>query len=274
MDGLGRTVQLDASAKSIVSLAPSLTEIVFAVGAETSLSAVTDYCDYPVAAKTLPSIGKGANPDIEKIISFMPDLVLMTTEGNQKNAGLKIMELGLGVYVSNPLTLKDIASDIRNIGMLAGCSGQAEAVAMKFDVELERIENIKGIKPRLIYLVWSDPIIPAGSGTYIDDLITAAGAFNVASEAGTRWPRISMETILAWEPEIILLSRDEKWSGGIADSFSGEGWERILAVRNERVYFIDENTINRPSPRILEAVRFVHEKVMEYRAEQEEASLE
>ncbi len=264
VDGLGRTVKLAKPAERIISMAPSLTEIVYALNVQDKLCARTDYCDFPAEAKNKPSIGKALNPSIEQIVAFSPDLILMTTEGNLKEAGRRIMELGFSVYVSNPRKLKDIALDVRSIGILTNSTDKANIIATSFEKKITPIKNKKGKSPRLIYLVWPDPLIPAGKGNYIDDLIKISGAVNPASFSKTSWPRITMETLITMNPDIIIYSRSDSWNENIDKLISRKEWKLLPAVQENRIYEIDENIINRPSLRITNALNFFHEKVMAY----------
>lgn len=262
VDDLGRNVTLEKYPERIVSTAPSNTEILFALGLGERVVGVTEYCDYPQEAKEKEKIGGFSTVDIEKIVGLNPDLILAAELTGMENIE-RLEELGMTVVVLQPKDVEDILNDIRLAGKITGAT--SEAAALESDMK-ERIraarEKIKGLeKPEVIYIVWHDPLMAAGSGTFISDLIDMAGGVNVAGNVED-YKAISLEVVLERDPEVIITPTGMGEQPIYDYVVSQERLSEVSAVKNGRVYKIDQNIVNRAGPRIVDAfeeiVLFIH----------------
>jgi len=267
-DGLGRTVQLETPAQRIVSLAPSNTEILYALGAGSQLIGRDDLSDFPPEAKALPSIGGWMGKfNYEVIASLKPDLVLAS--GLNTADQVKALEdLGLTVfYVGNPADLEGMYTNLQDTARLAGKENEASSLIASLKTRVaaveERIATVQ-TRPTVFYeLDASDPAKPytTGPGTFLDALITMAGGQNVAADLGTAWAQISQEDLLVKNPEVILLG-DAAYGVNPESLAERPGWEAISAVKNGKIYTFDDNLVSRPTPRLVDGLetlaRLVH----------------
>lgn len=240
-------------AKSIVALSPSATEILYAIGAEDNIAAVSEYSDYPEAAKDKPVVGgfDGNTLSMEKILSFEPDLVYLT-EGMHNFLIQGLEDNNIPYYISNATSVQAVYQEITDIGKLTGHEKQAEIVI----TEMKRIST--GMKAEdaertsVYYEVWNDPYMSIGNTSFINDIIASAGGKNIFDDLSDGYPMISEETIISRQPEVILIPASS-WIS--ADSVkSRAGWETIPAVVNNKVFVIDDNLYSRPGPRVANAI--------------------
>ncbi len=261
-DGLGNTVTLAAPAARIVSLGPSNTEILFAIGAQAQVIGCDLHSDYPPEAKPLATIADYPILNIESIVALQPDLVL-ASELFAAEQVQTLRELGLTVYwLPNPEGLPNgLFENIRTVGLLTGQTGNADALIQSLSSRITAVqEKLVSAKetPLVFYeLDASDPARPwtAGPGPdgFIDMLIRMAGGRNVASGLGASWAQISSEEILRQDPDIILLG--DSAYGVTVESVAGRpGWDQLTAVRNGAVYPFDDNLVSRPGPRLVDAL--------------------
>lgn len=249
----GREVVIPARPQRIISMAPSNTEILFALGLGDRVVGVDTFSDYPGAANEKTRIGDLWNPNIEQMIALKPDLVLAIS-GSEKMWG-KLAEMGVPVLVIQPTNVAESIESVRFIGQVTGATRAGNAVAAmmqaKVDHVAERIQRISR-KPRVFWEIWHDPLMSAGPGSFMDDLITRVGGINLAGNAGSPWPEVSAEAIIAADPEVIITS-DAEWARRIQN---GEipGWTRTTAVRYGRVLVIDPNLTSRPGPRLVQGL--------------------
>ncbi|MBI5193569.1 MAG: cobalamin-binding protein [Nitrospirae bacterium] len=265
-DDLGRKVELPKNPERIISLAPSITEILFFLGLGDKVTAVTDYCDFPEEARHKTKIGWIISPDIEKIISLKPDIVFATAEGNRSDIVDTLERINIRVYVLDPHKVEDVLHEIVSIGEITGrvktakkkvdeLSTRIKTIKKKVNIkhkENERfpIKNLGNDKIRVLYLVSTDPIVSAGPGSFIHDIIEYAGGENILAQSPVRYPRVEMEEIMLRDPEVIIVSDD---SPDIRNSWKMR-WGSISAVKNNRIYTIDPDIISRPGPRIVEGI--------------------
>ena len=200
-DDSGVEVTLDAPAEAIVSLAPANTEIAYAVGAGDKMVAGTSYDDYPEEAKALPKIGDFSNPNVEKIASYSPDLVL-AAGGIQDKLRTKLEDLGMTVYVVDPKTYDDVIATIENIGKLAGTEDGAATVTDAMTAAQMEVQAAVGDLPKATTFleIYSEPLMTAGTDTFIDDMITIAGGENIGATAGSGFPNFSTEVLVKTDP--------------------------------------------------------------------------
>jgi len=280
VDYLGNVIVLDSPPERIVSLAPSNTEILFAVGAGDKVVGVTNYCNYPynftawIEAGNMTSIGSHYSLAVEPIVALDPDLVIASTVGNSENV-VNLKKLGYNVLVLETKTLDGLLKDILLVGRATGneikASNLVTEMRTRIDSVVNKVTNVT-TKPKVYHEVWRDPLRSAGPGTFVDDLITLAGGENIFNDASTSWPTISSETVIEKSPEVIFLP----------DNYMGEadlpltietikdraGWNQITAVQNDAIYEIDGNTISRAGPRLVDALeliaKMVHPEIFGY----------
>jgi len=271
VDDLGRTVKIEKLPQRIISLAPSNTEIIYALGLEDRLVGTTDYCDYPEAAKQKPRVAGYVNPDLEKVVSQQPDLII--AEAIHENTVLPALEkLGLTVIVMSATSLDVVLDDIKLIGEI---TGKSKAATKLVDDLVKRIQAVTtktaGLtmeqRPRVLYVVWYDPIWTMGSETFIDDLIWKAGGVNIFSKDFEKSHVVSLEAIIAKNPQVIIVSGMATTGDLIYNNIMKE--TRLIgvdAIRDSRVYKISNaNFIERPGPRVVdgleEVAKIIHPEI-------------
>ena len=259
-DDSGQPVTLEQPATRIVSLAPANTEIAYAIGAGEKLVAGTSYDDYPEEAKALPKIGDFANPSVEKIASFEPDLVL-AAGGIQAGLRSKLEGLGMQVYVVDPKTFAAVLTTITQLGRLAGTSAQAEQVVQGMTQARDDVQaKVASLaRPSVFLEIYSEPLMTAGAETFIDDMITLAGGTNLGATAGSGFPNFSSEVLFEDDPDVYIAdsgSMSKPGAIGERPGFSG-----LTAVKSGHVYVIDDNLIARPGPRMAEGLRKLAEMI-------------
>lgn len=249
-DAEGRKVTIPAESRRIISMAPSNTEILFALGLGDRVVGVDTYSDYPAEAAQKPRIGDLWAPNLELMVALKPDLVLAIS-GSEKMWS-KLAESGVPVVVVQPATVTETIDSIRVLGQITGATSRAAEVATALEVKVDRIRSrLTTVRkqPRVFWQIWHDPLMSAGPGSFMDDLIRIAGGANVAAGASSPWPEVSTEAVLAANPEVIITG-DPEWARRIR---SGElpGWDKTDAVKNGRVVIIDPNYTSRPGPRLV-----------------------
>jgi iron complex transport system substrate-binding protein len=267
-DGLGREVTLAAPAQRIVSMAPSNTEILYAVSAGDQVVGRDEFSNFPEAAAAVQSIGGSMGDyNFEQIVSLKPDLVL-AAEINTPEQVKALEDLGLTVYyLKNPLDMEGMYTNLQIVGQLTGQTPEATALVDSLKQRVvaaqAKVANVDA-KPKVFYeLDGTDAAKPwtSGSGTFIDQLITMAGGENVAASLDGAWGQISQEALLVANPEIILLG--DAAYGTTAEQVSARaGWEAIQAVQTGQIVPFNDDTVSRPGPRLVDAleelVRILH----------------
>ena len=264
-DDFGWIVTFDRSRRPqrIISLAPSNTEILFALGLGDRIVGVTDYCDYPPEAKRIVSIGGYSTPDAERIVSQNPDLVLAALGNGQENISL-LKNLGFSVVALNPRSLEGILKNIELVGEITGSQKQAEELIFSIRGKIEVIgEKVRQReieeRPRVLYIVWYPELWVAGSNTFPDELIRIAGGRNIAAEI-EGWKIMSMESVVEGDPEVIICSGHTGASYTIRDNILKDSqFENLKAVKSGRVYPVaDPDTTELPGPRIIEGLEEIY----------------
>ena len=259
-DGLNRIVKLHGTPQRIVSLAPSNTEILFAVGAGKQVVGRDNFSDYPAAVKSIKDIGGSMGKyDTEAIVELHPDLVL-AGEINTPEEVNSLQQLGLTVYyLPNPTTLEGMFANLETVGHLTGHSSDAATLAKSLQARVAVVDDkIKPLTshPNVYYeLDATDPTKPytAGPGTFVDLLITRAGGINVGKGLTSQWAQISLEQLVVANPSIIILG--DSAYGTNPDSLKKRaGWGGLAAVQNGQIYPIDDNLISRPGPRLVDGL--------------------
>ena len=266
-DEIGRKVRIHHPARRIVSLAPSITETLFALGLDEEIVGVTDFCDYPEAASTKPKIGGFINPSIEKIVFLRPHLVIGTRDGNRIETIHRLDDLGFSVYMVDPKSFDDVMKTIQNIGEIVGRRDESRRIIRDMMVKKEYIIRLtKSLpKPKVFFQVGYAPIITVGRGTLADDLIRLTGGRSISEHEPLSYPLYSLETILSKAPEIIIMSSMETKRDYLNLVKMWHHWKTIPAVKMNAIYVIDSNLVDRPTPRIVQGlealVRIIHPDV-------------
>jgi iron complex transport system substrate-binding protein len=259
VDEMGRRITYHYPPRRIISLAPNLTEILFSLEAGDLIVGVSDMCDFPEQAKGKPKIG-GFSPSIERIVSLSPDIVFATTAGTRMETVAKLENLGIPVFVTRPGDASSIANEIELIGELIGRGKQGEEEADRFRKRIEWIKNqLSGSRRvKLLYLIWHKPLMAPGGGTFLSDAIEISGGESITSSASLKLVRLSPEEMVSGEPEVVFFPEIDK-----AEILKfKERWHLLPAVKNGRIYTINEDLILRPGPRIIlgieEMARILH----------------
>jgi len=257
-DEIGRQVQVPSHPRRIVSLAPSVTETLFALGAGDNVVGVTEFCDYPPAAGSKARIGGMVNPNWEAIMDLEPDLVVATTAGNDRNAVAQAEALQLPLFFLNTPDIGSLLESLIRLGELVGHPARARALRDALTGRLERLErrSSAGPRPRVLFLVWSEPIVVPGRRTFLDDALRRTGCESISSDGPSGWPTYDLETVLLRNPEWILAAaQNAPFLDGLKER---PGWRRLEAVRRGRVAAVNP-ALERPAPRVIEAMEQLQE---------------
>jgi len=259
-DQLGRNIVIPTALKRIVSLAPSLTECMFALENGNKLVGVTKYSDYPPQAVQLPKVGSYVNLDLEKIVSLQPDLCLATKDGNPIKVIDRLEELGIPVYALDPRNLSTVMETINELGQLLKAQKKSSKVVqgMKKRVELIKKRVAKtNSRPRVFFQIGSSPIVSVGSRTFIHELIKLAGGVNVAA-GSVDYPRFSREEVLILNPDIIVINsmtRDQQILEWAKQRWSE--FPNLPAVKKKQIYGVNSDYFNRAGPRLVKGLEIL-----------------
>jgi len=278
IDEVGRKVTVPAEVQRVVSLAPNLTEMVYALGLQDKLVGDTDYCDTPPAAKSKPHVGGPMSPSLETIVGLRPDLVLATTSINHVETVDALQHLGIPVYTSDPQSVEGMLASTRRMADLMGANEKGEEVVGQLQSRLDALKAKLAGRPmaHVLFVVWMDPLITIGQNTFIADALKWAGAESVVM-SDQKWPHLSFEEIVRVQPEYIVLTPDHAESNatGLADLRSRNGWRELDAVVAGHVIVMD-SAVNRPSPGMIDAIeqaaRMLHPDAFTNDAEPKSAS--
>lgn len=274
IDSSGKEVTIPKEPKTIVSLAPSNTEILFALGLGNKVIGVTTYCNYPPEAQDRIKIGGWTTVNIEKVVELKPDLVLGTSQLQKAGAFVEeLKRLGLTVIALNADNIEDVLENIKLVGKVTGQRKTAEELTRKLEQRIKAVtDKTKDLpdsqRPRVFHEAEYDPLKTTGPRTFMHDLIHLAGGVNIASDALTKYPVYNLEILIERNPEVIILSLG---MGSIDASVEGvksrQTWQIIDAVKNNRVYGINADIIARAGPRIADALeeiaRYIHPELFE-----------
>ena len=256
-DDAGRRVVLEKPARRIISLAPHTTELLFAAGAGNRIVGVVSHSNYPPEAQQLPVVGSAGNLSPEAILARQPDLVVAWKSGNVPAQVEQLINLGIPVFYSEPRRLEDIATNLQRLGELSGTSAVAEAAAQQFRADYRRlIHNYSGRTPvRTFYQIWDQPLITVNGAHLISQLITLCGGENIFAALGTLAPVVNREAVLAADPQIIIASGQARERPDWLERW--QAWPQVSAVRNQQLYVIDPDLIQRQAPRILRGAKIM-----------------
>ena len=252
VDGSGARVALAQPAQRIVSMSPHLTELLFAVGAGSQIVATVDYSDYPPAALAIPRIGSNNAISYESIVGLSPDLVLAWQSGNGGEMIARLKGLGLTVYVDEPDSLEAIAETLGNLGQLAGTQHQANLEQDRYRQKLAELRRRYSQQRPLsvFYQIWNEPLLTVNGEHLISDVIQLCGGDNVFAAALPLVPKLSIETVIAMNPQVIVASGEERQRREWLRDW--QAWSMLDAVKAERLYFVPASLLQRHTPRMLE----------------------
>jgi len=257
-DQTGRRVNVPDNPQRLISLAPSITETLYALGVGDRIVGDSDYCDYPAAALLKPHVGGTQNPSLEKIVDLKPDLVLGIPEANRRETADQLEKLGIPLYGLSAGSVDETLNSIKDLGNILGQGEQAKFLVDGLQRRVEDVRREAGnrTRPKVLFVVWFRPLITAGHNTFIADAIRIAGGVSISDDLSGEWPRLSLEEALHRDPDIILFSKSESFSPTLGEFQKLPGWKDFRAVKNHRMYFVSD-TINRPSPRLIDALEEV-----------------
>ena len=249
-DDLGRRVKIPEKLERAVSLAPNLTEIVFAVGAGEKLVGVTSFCDYPAEAQNIQKIGDTMTPNIESIIALKPQIVLVSTASQVEAFTEALERQNIAYFVTNPQSLDSIYKSVRQIGEIFGENSKSSFLADELKKRVADVEARVSLKQQVkVFLqISKEPLYTVGKDSFITDLISRAGGVSATKDVETAYPKLSKETALALNPEAIILSDSED------NQAPNDVFKNSPAVKNNRVFKINADIISRPAPRIVDAL--------------------
>ncbi len=266
-DAVEREVIIEHTPSRIVPLAPSLTEILYYLGLGDKVVGVTNYSYYPPEALEKPKIGSYIDVNIEKILTLGPDLVIGTKDGNKPGIVDLLEQAKIPTYIVDPRNVEEVINTIRIIGRLCAIEEKADGLADGLEARLDRIKKSveKQEKPLVFLQINLHPIMTVNKNTFHQDIITIAGGINMTADSRINYPRVSIEEIIRKKPEIMIISSMDR--GGEFEKARQEWlkWTSIPAARDKKVYLIDSDLIDRPSPRIIDGIeemaKLIHPEV-------------
>ncbi len=252
VDDSGAAVTLARPAQHIVSLAPHLTEQLFAVGAGELIVGTTEFSDYPAAAQSIPRVARAHSVDLERLAALKPDLVVLWGSGFPPATAEAIRRLGVSLFISEPRSLDDIATSLERLATLSGRDGKAAAAEYRGKIDALRISYSGRPPVRVFYQIWANPLMTLSGKHVISEAITLCGGRNIFADLSPLAPQISTEAVLAANPEIIITAEPDGRASGALDE-----WKRfttLTAVERKQLVTLDANRINRHGPRLADEV--------------------
>jgi len=268
-DQLGRQVRVPDKPQRVISLAPSITEIIFGIEQSHRLKGVTTYSDFPPEAEKLPKVGSYVHLDLEKIVALKPDLCIAIKDGNPRVIAQRLEALNIPVYAVDPNKLDTVMKTVLEIGGLLDAKEQANRLVKRMQLRIQKVKSLVATttqRPRVFFQIGVSPIVSVGTGTFIHELIVIAGGVNSAA-GPVPYPRFSREQVLALSPEIIIITSMAR--GAIFEEVKAEWekWPNMPAVRNQRIFIEDSNFFDRPTPRLVDGlellIRLIHSELVE-----------
>ncbi len=256
VDEAGRTVRMPQAVRRIVSLAPSLTETIYALGLQDRLVGDTNYCDYPPEAQKKTKVGGGINPSLEMIASLRPDLVLVAKSYNRLETTQSLDVLGIPSYAIDPHSVDDVIASTKTLARMLGVPEAGTSVASDMQRRLgDLLFRVGAMPPKhVLFVVWTQPLISTGRNTFLADALRYAGAISIVDSAQD-WPQVNMEEVAKLQPDYLVFadSHAESVSREVETLATLPGWKILNAVSNRR-YAVISDAVNRPAPRIVSAI--------------------
>jgi iron complex transport system substrate-binding protein len=280
VDEMNRTVRVPQPVRRIVSLAPSVTETIYALGLQDLLVGDTDYCDYPVEAQKKPKVGGTINPSIEHIVALKPDLVLMAKSSNRLETAVALEKLGIASFATDSKNVTDVIASTERISSLLGAPEVVFALAADLEKRLNDLQQriSKSPKRTVLFVVWPEPLISVGKNTFIADALRRAGAVSII-DTEPDWPQVSLEEVVHRQPEFLVFApAHSEQSNNPAEALAARpGWQDVDAIKNHRIVIVSDAII-RPAPRIVSAIeemaRQIHPEALGDKPNNEKDKLE
>ncbi|MDW7668609.1 MAG: cobalamin-binding protein [Bacillota bacterium] len=259
VDGEGGQIEVEKPAEVIISLAPSMTETIFALGAGDKLSGVTSYCNYPDEAKEIDVVGDFEGPNLERVIEKNPDFVVALSMGEDQRS--KLEDAGIKVFLQDPQNLDEVFDNIKNIGIILGLQEDAESLIANMVSRKESIEEKAGNfeSKKVFYEVWNEPLMTAGPGSILHELITIANGENIAYDAESLYPEYSLELLIDRDPEVYLTADDGFKT--VEDIKNRNGYENITAIKENNIYMLHPDIVSRTGPRIIDGLEMIAQAI-------------
>ena len=260
VDDAGRTVTLAKPAARVISLAPHTTELIYAAGGGARLVGAVSYSDYPPEANALPRVGSNSALDLERIVSLKPDLIVVWRHGNDARQLEKLRELGIALFVSEPHKVDDVATNLERLGTLLGTETTARAAAQRYRDAIARLRARYAARPvvSVFYQVWDRPLLTLNGAHIVSDAIALCGGRNVFGNLAARVPTVSVEAVVAANPEAIVTAAKGATAptadAPLPDLARWRAWPRMTAVARGNLFAIDGDLINRPGPRLADGI--------------------
>jgi ABC-type Fe3+-hydroxamate transport system substrate-binding protein len=251
VDDASDTLALAAPARRVVSLIPAATELLFAIGAGSQVVGRTQYCDYPAAARSVPNLGDGIKPSIEAVVARRPDLVVLYNSGQNAAVAGRLRELGVPSLRINTDALRDVPRVARLLGLLTNHKQSADSVIAVFDTALAHAtRTLPSGRPKVLLLVWEQPPMTIGRGSFLSELIERAGGENLFQDVSSSSGVVSIEAVAKRDPDLIFTTTE-----GPSAFATRPEWQVVPAVRDNRFLRVNGSEFNRPSPRAPAAIR-------------------
>jgi iron complex transport system substrate-binding protein len=280
-DETGRRMAIPLNVQRVVSLAPNLTETIYALGLDAKLAGDTTYCDIPPAAKEKPHIGSAQEPSLEAIVALHPDFVLATTSINRAQTADALLKIGVPVYTSDPHTVTGILNSIAAMAELMGASEQGAKVVAELQQRLDTLHAALQDRPlaHVLFVVWEDPLISIGQNTFIADALRWAGAESIVV-TNQNWPQVSMEEVVRLQPEYIVLTPDHlaaETHERVNNLRDRPAWSELRAVKMGHVVMASDE-FTRPAPGLVDAIEALahelHPEVFPAKADNRKVKME
>lgn len=266
-DSLGRALTLSSAPMRIISLAPSITEMLYFLGLDDRLVGVTQFSSFPKEAQSKPKVGAYTGISIEKVMSLEPDLVVATADGNRKEDVEMLEEVGIPVYVINPRTLSQTLESLEKLGEVCGIGNRSKRLVRPLRGRVVRVERAvqNRQRPLVLLVINVKPLMSVNCKTIHHNIIQLAGGRNMTADQPITYPKLSMEQVIDRGPDVIIISSMKREGGYEEARREWFRWPTLPAVRRGRVYLIDSDLIDRPAPRIVmgleKMARFLHPEV-------------
>lgn len=259
-DDLDQEIEMSEKPEKIISISPNMTEVLFAIGAGENVIGVTTFANYPEEATKVDKIGTITEPNIEKIVSMEPDLVIASSVNKQETVE-RLRELGIDVAGFEAVSVNKAIENIKKISTLTGYQENGDKIAAEMYIKIAEIRNLVDEKLennerlKVFYEIWNDPLYTAGGNNFIDDLIHMAGGFNIGRLADGPWPQYNLEKLLVEDPDVYISTPHSADMEVSKEQIKNrERFQPISAIQNDRVYMIHQDILNRPSPRLVQGL--------------------
>lgn len=254
-DDLGRIIRIPEKVERVVSLAPNLTENIFAIGAGDKLVGVTSFCNYPEEAKKIPKIGDTMNPNMETIITLKPQIVFVSTASQIENFTKQLEAQNITVFVTDPKNLEDLLKNLKQFGDIFGTERQTTELLNNLQLRIIEIDALVKDKAKIKTFVQisREPLFTIGKESFLTEIIERGGGISVTKEVATAYPKLSKETALALNPDAIILSESED------NREPNELFKSSNAVKNEKIFKVNADILSRPSVRLIDALEQISE---------------